>query len=789
MFNFIKNKNEQGEIMKKLLIAILMSVGYSQTVIVWESDFVGDTVVVVGDYNIAKSNTPVSYTDINKEQIETFEGQDIAYHLSNVPGVYIRNDLGVKSQTNLWVRGFDEQRLSVSINNIPINDPTSKKVWWSNWGSTSQSTNKIQVQRGVSSSLYGLGNLGGSVHIITDDSDKPETNFGYSTWNGDSRNLKFSVNKTAENYTTRFTYLRDYGYKVGSYFESLAYYLSVRTNYKGHNLRLVFHGSPALNTLGFYGQSPSTFAKYGRNYSGNVQVSTLDVPDSESYLTLSDVVGFAKGGTSNSVGSFINAGGRSSLDNNAYHKPMLELHHSYTFDNGVELNNDLHYSWGNGFLALLDKFYFVSKDENGLMSYESVNAGAPWYPNLHQYTSWVDHKQFGQVLTLSKTLNKDSKIYAGFDNRVWISDHKAYINNGFGGDEYYYNIGGVPTGFPEGGKIWDFTTYKPQSSFFVRYLQNIGKFSVLADLQRSSITYEVEENMISTNNTTGKLITWDKKFTSWSPKLGVVYTHNNDLSTRLSVSKTENEPRIRAMFNYGKPKEDITLEEAIDTEFGVKYKNSGLNIYNIDFRGKNMLVVNPEMANTDDYDYQGRKYIPIGDANYSGIELYTTLELPYGLALNLNYSKSKNVWGTPFGEEGRSILYGFDVDSTIGDTRYETGFPQTILSGNLSYKWKDLTVVVSSRYYDDIYIMENNSEVSVDGHNDENGEWVSTEDSATLPSSFLTDLSIKYGVSKNLDVQLQVHNLLNTEYWSSASSWGFQTGIPRSSTFSLFYRF
>ena len=104
--------------MKKLLIAILMSVGYSQ--IVLESDLVGDTIIVIGDYNIAKANTPVSYTDINKEQIEIFEGQDIAYHLSNVPGVYIRNDLGVKSQTNLWVRGFDEQRLSVSINNIPI---------------------------------------------------------------------------------------------------------------------------------------------------------------------------------------------------------------------------------------------------------------------------------------------------------------------------------------------------------------------------------------------------------------------------------------------------------------------------------------------------------------------------------------------------------------------------------------------------------------------------------------------------------------------------------------------
>ena len=60
--------------MKKLLIAMLMSIGYSQ--IVLESDLVGDTVIVVGDYNIAKANTPVSYTDVDKEQIETFEGQE-----------------------------------------------------------------------------------------------------------------------------------------------------------------------------------------------------------------------------------------------------------------------------------------------------------------------------------------------------------------------------------------------------------------------------------------------------------------------------------------------------------------------------------------------------------------------------------------------------------------------------------------------------------------------------------------------------------------------------------------
>jgi len=773
--------------MNKLLILIMsLTIGYSQTPVVLESDFVGDTIVVVGDYNIAKSNTPVAYTDISKEQVEVNEGQDIAYQLSKVPGVYVRNDAGARGQTKLWVRGFDEQRLNISINNVPVSDETSKLVWWPNWEAVKDNTRQIQVQRGVSSSLYGIGNLGGSVHISTEDTYSPETKVSYSTWNGDSRNARFSVGKTTENFTTKLTYLRDYGFKQSQYFESFAYYFGGKTNIGGHTLKTAFHGSPALYTLHFYGQSPSTFAKYGRNYSGNVHVESESVKD-EPFITLGDIFSLAKGGTESVAGSFINAGDRSSLDNSVYHKPQLELHHSYTFGNDVELTNDAYYSWGNGYLALTDRFYFIGKDDSGLMSYETLNAGAPWFPNLYQYSSWVDHKQLGLVTTLSKTIN-NSKVYVGIDNRLWLSDHIGYVNNGFGagGESYFYDVGGVGIALSEGGKIWDFEIRKPQTHLFVRGLTNIGKFSLMGDLQYSSIEYNVDENMVSTNNTTGSPISWTRKFNIISPKAGVVYQHNNDLSARVSVSKSLNEPRVRAMFNYGNPKEDITLEEVVDTEFGVKYKTFGLNLYNMDFSGKNLLITNPEMANIDDYDYKGRKYVPIGDANYSGLELYGSVELPYGLVLDASYSKSKNVWGTPFGEEGRSVLY---QDSTDTETKYETGFPQTMLTGNLRYQYKNVTAVLSSRYYDGIYIMENNSEVSVDGYNDETGEWVSTKDSATLPSSFLTDLSVRYGVSENLDVQLQIRNLLDTEYWSSASSWGFNPGAPRSSELSVSYRF
>jgi len=112
-----------------------------------------------------------------------------------------------------------------------------------------------------------------------------------------------------------------------------------------------------------------------------------------------------------------------------------------------------------------------------------------------------------------------------------------------------------------------------------------------------------------------------------------------------------------------------------------------------------------------------------------------------------------------------------------------------MLTGSLNYTKDKIKATISSRYYKDIYILENNSEVSVDGYLDENGEWVSTKDSATLPTSLVTDLSLKYDVNKNIELGLFISNLLDTEYWATGSSFGFQPGLPRQTAISFRYKF
>ena len=84
---------------------------------------------------------------------------------------------------------------------------------------------------------------------------------------------------------------------------------------------------------------------------------------------------------------------------------------------------------------LLDKWFFVNRDEDGLMSWETLNQGLLWYPNLHQYSSWVDHDHIGLVTTLEKTFD-NSKVFLGIDNQMYWSHVTAFVNNGFGEVEH-----------------------------------------------------------------------------------------------------------------------------------------------------------------------------------------------------------------------------------------------------------------------------------------------------------------------------------------------------------------
>jgi outer membrane cobalamin receptor len=134
--------------------------------------------------------TPVSFTNINEETIkEKYTTGDMPQMLDDIPGLFsTTSGLG---EAEITMRGFDAQKIQILINGVPVNDPESQVVYWSNWTGLSSNVKSVQVQRGAGASLYGSGAFGGSINIETMGSENNQeitirSSSGYYTTDGKS---------------------------------------------------------------------------------------------------------------------------------------------------------------------------------------------------------------------------------------------------------------------------------------------------------------------------------------------------------------------------------------------------------------------------------------------------------------------------------------------------------------------------------------------------------------------------------------------------------------------------
>ncbi len=79
-----------------------------------------------------KGLTPLAFDQLNAREIEkTYSLYDIPKYLSELPSTTFYSESGSGIGYNyLSIRGFDQRRISVSINGIPQNDPEDHNVYW-----------------------------------------------------------------------------------------------------------------------------------------------------------------------------------------------------------------------------------------------------------------------------------------------------------------------------------------------------------------------------------------------------------------------------------------------------------------------------------------------------------------------------------------------------------------------------------------------------------------------------------------------------------------------------------
>ncbi len=777
--------------------------------------------IIVEASRAKERETPVAFTDIKAEDIQRqFTVQDVPHLFKNTPGVYVTSDGGAGlGDSKVYIRGFDEQRISVMINNIEVNDPESKKVYWSNWGALPSGSQSIQVQRGAGSTLYGAGTFGGSINVLTADAPAVPSLKLTSTagmYDVYKFGLEYNTGLIANNklsFLTRLNYLTGNGWRQNTYYRGISYYfaLSYFPNEK-HTFRLIFHGAPQYHAYSYYSSNAKYYARYGRDWNAHPFVSETDPglttkeKDGTSLmdLLLMQHVDSKKGGE-------VIGNGVVSFDNNVYHKPQLELHHVWDISKNTYLQTNSFFTIGRGYGEWVSGFYKIKRDDKGHMSMETIKQSGQY-----QYRAHSIHNQFGIVSTLN-TKWIDHDIAFGAEARYWWARHYGIVVNTFG-NKYdpdldagntEIKVGGVPMVFKETDTYYDYTGVKPNFSVFGHALWKFGNLNIMTDLQFSSRMYHITEDFPSSNNspvpngsfkhkyvkeveentgkiiyadTTYNLVDYKKTYSFMSPKMGINYNVNEYVNVFANYSRVYNEPRVKYFFNYGRPNDNLPIETSDDYELGFGFQDQGfnlkVNLYRILFDNKAYRIQDPEKANEPGYDYRGRRYVTVGKAEYQGIEVSTNLQLTRDLDLGVSITKMKNAWSGDISEEAREQL-------GIEEGKIEPGSPQFMLNSVLNYQKGPFYVSTALHYYKDYYILPDNDYVDLEY--DPTTETV-VKRGAVLPAWTTVDVII--GWKKKLggldvNASFHVYNLFDEDYWQIGNEYGLLPGAERNMQFNL----
>ena len=111
--------------------------------------------------------TPVSFSNLSAKEIETrYSAEDVPMVLSTEPGIWSYSESGNGTgYSYLSIRGFDQSRISVMLDGVPINDNESHQVYWVDHGDILADAQNVQIQRGIGNSLYGSTAFGGSINV------------------------------------------------------------------------------------------------------------------------------------------------------------------------------------------------------------------------------------------------------------------------------------------------------------------------------------------------------------------------------------------------------------------------------------------------------------------------------------------------------------------------------------------------------------------------------------------------------------------------------------------------
>ena len=532
----------------------------------------------------AKNDTPVSFVNLSKENIEkTNLAQDIPILLKNTPSVVTHSDAGAGiGYSSIRIRGSDQTRVNVTINGIPYNDSESMQVYWVDLPDFASSIENIQIQRGVGTSTNGPGAFGGSINIQTNSASESPF-FEINNTLGSFGTVKNSVG-----FSTGFIDKFELSGRV-SRIKSDGYIDRSGSNLRSYFLQGVYRDENTLiKVLNFAGHEITDQAWYG------VDSSTLET--NRKY---------------NMAGEYYDEFGNTlyyedQVDN--YKQNHLQIHWNQIYQNGWNSNFGIHFTNGKGF-------------------FENYNLGYGSSDYIDR--RWLDNDFYGILYSLNKKTEDFNANIGGSLNKYNGLHYGEYL--------WYDQINSAVNQYDFKEKFYDDFGDKGEFNIYAKIDYYItDKLTLYGDLQFRNIKYDAG---ISANSTLTGYIedgfeNLDKSFNFFNPKFGLFYNLNDNNNLFFSFARAHREP-TRTDYANGNPNE----EKLDDFELGWKLNSNNLALSLNAF----YMIYEDQLVLTGQRDINGYEIRRnIGESYRVGIEFDSSIKLNNKLNIETNFSLSEN---------------------------------------------------------------------------------------------------------------------------------------------------
>ncbi|MBD3221398.1 TonB-dependent receptor [bacterium] len=467
----------------------------------------------------------LSHTNIPETRIDRdLTPRDVPMLLQGLPGVYSYSDAGNGiGYTYLKIRGFDQRRIGVLINGIPLNDPEDHQVYWVNLADLGANMQDIQVQRGVTNGVGGVTAIGGTVNLVTERLDPVaggDLALEVGSFGTSRRTLSYQTGELGDSglrSRLRISQIESDGYRERAGTEQWSVFWSGLWRSGRHEVSAdVFTGHQVSQHA--WDPAPESILAENRRHNPETYWNAID----------------------------------------DFRQPHYQLHWEWDLGDRLLLRNSVYHVHGEGF-------------------YENFKAGEDpfdfsldaFFPDLYQSggevdlvrTKWVRKDQTGWVPSLMWD-HGSGRLVVGGDYYTFHSNHW--------GDVLYASAGTgeqalTPGDVPGGVKYHDYTGDKDAYSLYVNERwQLLPGLTVMADLQYQHRQYDFQHDELG-NFTGTDRHAYSVEYDFFNPKGGLFWQTpwrpaGGDLGLYGHVGITHREPTDSDYWGAWNGADDVGLE-------------------------------------------------------------------------------------------------------------------------------------------------------------------------------------------------------------------------------------